>query len=359
MYGGGAFVVLMIVAAAFFPSNPLGNFASMMIWAFIGTIATLLGVIALFIGGRLYQRRTPKAGAAPKEQSVGAQSGSTFLPSLVYGLTWVGIPTIVAIGLIAYTIAPNLIIVPNMIMLAMIITAIRYGLKSATEHSKVSSAGKKEPHSGLAGISQILGRLMLLTWILFLPGYYLYYTPGTLTHLLETSELSGPEKALIEHMGNKDLPQNTLLDPGLSMNDSGKWVARLNIHNPHILNEGVMSQESTRALLDAANGYPMQISPGSYVNTAVKLSVIHSTGEASDGIVLYNGNCLSPTMKRGGGQYTLKTCTGNWKTQSNSMMGVYSIVFNNTGRIIIVDLYEGSFIKGIPDMKLILSKKGD
>ena len=352
MYGGGAFVVLMIVAASFFPSNPLGNFASMMIWAFVGTIATLLGVIALFIGGRLYRSHPLKAGAASKEKTLGVkESPPPFLSPLIGGSLFAGIPVVLVLGLIAYMISPNLLKVPNMIMLVVVVTALHFALQSAAERSRAASAGKKEAHPGLVGASQMTGKLMLATALLSI-AYYAS-TPGALTELLDDRGQFG------QSVSEDDLPKDTLLDPGLSKNDVGKWIAKFNIQNPHILTDGVMSEQSTKALRDAANGYPMQVGVGSYINSTVNLSVTYSTGDLSDGILLYNGNCLSPTLERNGRRYTPKTCSGNWRTQSNSMMGVYAIVFKEGGKLFTVDLYVGDIIKGFPDMKLIIEKNGE
>lgn len=369
MFYGSAFVVLVIIALLMvFPSDPLGHLIGVMIYTFVGTILVLFGAILLFIGVRIYKKRRPETTEAPKEgKAGGAQSTPAFLFPLILGSIWVGIPVAIGLGLITYTIAPGLLTQPNMVMLAVVITALYYALRSAVTRSRMTSPSKKEAHQTLHGMRSRLGWLTLIMWLI-LPGYYAYYTPGTFTQLLETSKLSGPERSFLEYQKKKErlgqsvsedeLPQNTLLDPGISTSETSKWVAVFNILNPHIGNEGIARGIISPALLDAAKGNPLRLDPGSRINTEVLLSVTNGTGVDSDGILLYNGDCRSPTMDRGGsGHYTLKTCSGNWRTQSGSMMGVYGIVFNNTGRIVSVDLYEGSHIKGLPDMKLIIHKE--
>lgn len=334
-------------------------------WVAKGLSAIIILVI-LYRSIRKYRGRVKESTPAVTKNDT---SPPFFIP-LMNGLVWPGLLVLIVVSMIATAIMPKVLQVPNMFIPAIVLTAIYYALRSAVVRSKASSVGRKEPHGGLVSMRQMVGGLALVMWFLFLPIYYTSYAPDALTTLIQTDKPSWGKRALLNYLAEKrglgssvdreDLPQNTLLEPGLEMNDVGKWTVKFNILNVHTLDEGIMSQESIDVLKNAANGYPLQIAAGSFINTNVNLSVAMTdeTATVNDGIFLYNGNCLSPSRERNGMLFTPKTCTGNWRTLSNSIGGVYSITFKD-GNVFIVDLFEGNMIKGFPDARLIAERKED
>lgn len=328
-------------------------------WWIAKGLSIIVVIFVIFRGVKKYRG----AGKESKVVTTEDVEDSSFLQPLILGLIWPGLPVLFVLGLIVYTFAPILLKEPNLIMLLIVAIALHVALRSAMRRS--IQRGKKKSHKGLTFTSSVMGKVLLLSIIGTL-AYYAY-NPDSMTSLLKRSELSGPGKAFVKHMADKerlgqsvdedDLPKNTLVDPGFSTSEAGKWVAILNLWNTHIANDGIKNGRLSPALLDAAKGNPLQLGAGSHISSDVILSVTNSTGTLRDGVLLYNGECLSPTRDRDSGHYTLKTCTGNWKTHSNSIMGVYALVFNNTGRRFTVDLYEGNFIKSAPDMKLTVYAK--
>lgn len=369
--GGYAFIALAIYGIFFLVTGI--SHLSQSLFASTGAgdkfwwIAKGLSIILiLFITFRIVRKYRAHSKSNRIEGVKGKEVAKTISPPLLspllYGIVFVGLPVLAGLGVIAYTIAPRLLQVPNMFMLPIVATALYFALRSAAQKS--IPEGKKESHKELASARGMMGNFTFILW-LFVIGYYAY-APSAVAELFG-GELSAPGKRAMNYLKEKerlgqsvnedDLPKNTLLDPGVSTSETGKWVAVLNILNPHIARDGITNGRLSPALLDAAKGNPLQLGAGSHISSDVILSVMNSTGDAQDGVFLYNGDCKSPTRDRGSGRYTLKTCTGNWKTHTNSIMGVYALVFNNMGNVFTVDLYEGNFIKGYPDMKLIVHKE--
>ena len=300
------------------------------------------------------------------EKQVIKSDGPPLFSPLLYGLMFSGIPVLLGLVLIAYTIAPNLIRVPNMAMLPIGITALYFAMRSAVKRSRAGSATKKEADPNLVSARDISRNVMLVLWLIGLPGYYAYYAPGTLPKLIQTSELSGPAKAFVEYEDKKeregpsvdlrDLPQNTLLDPGLATGDVKNWEVIVNIVNPHMVVPGDPYGKLSLAIQKAADGTRQKLVAGSSMGDHVFLAVEIVSGNEQDRIILHDGDCKPPHVYPNG-TFTTKTCSGNWSTGSNSVRGVYGLIFDRAGRYFSADLYEGNFIKNAPDIKLIVQRK--
>jgi hypothetical protein len=179
----------------------------------------------------------------------------------------------------------------------------------------------------------------------------LWLAHGLLGSIFTESKPVSLEMALDSFFGTEKVTASPELTQSLPVSEVGKWFVKLNILNHHIYGNGL-----SPGLIEAAKGKPLPLVAGSYIGDKVNLTVMTTKGAHIDGVLLYNGDCKLSTRENVRGYYSIKTCSGNWKTQSESINGVYTLEFKPRGDIFVADLSEGNVIKGIPDIKLIVEK---